>query len=60
MIREEFEIWRLIFENIATLQELETIWSLDDVLRANAILNMKQDLATLAKEKARKVERTKN
>jgi hypothetical protein len=38
---------------------LETIWSLDDVLRANAILDMKQDLAILAQEKAKKAQRSK-
>lgn len=35
-------------EGIATLQELETHWSLDDAERANAILDMKQDLAAEA------------
>ena len=29
---------------MATLSELETIWSLDDMYRANAILDMQLDL----------------
>ena len=30
---------------MATLEELETFWSLDDLKRAIAILDMRQDLA---------------
>jgi hypothetical protein len=29
-------------EKVASLYELETTWSLDDVLRANAVLDMRQ------------------
>jgi hypothetical protein len=32
--------WRLISEGMATLEELETTWSLDDVLKATAVLNI--------------------
>jgi len=35
-------LWRLVFEKLATLEELETIWNLDDVDRANALLDMRQ------------------
>lgn len=38
---QEYIIWRLVFERVATLEELETHWSLDDVARANALLDMK-------------------
>ncbi len=31
-------------ENAATLGELETLWNLDDVARANALLDMRADL----------------
>jgi len=34
----------LIFENVASLKEIETHWSLDDVLRAIAILDLKAEL----------------
>lgn len=37
-------IWRLVFEKIATLQEIETSWSLDDVLRALALLDCRTEL----------------
>lgn len=37
-------MWRVILEKIATLQEIETHWSLDDLIRANDILDMKYDL----------------
>lgn len=41
---EEYHIWRLIIAGIATLEELETTWSLDDVERGNAALNAKEAL----------------
>lgn len=34
-------IWRLVLEQVATLAEIETQWSLDDVYRANAMLDMR-------------------
>ncbi len=33
-------VWRLVKNGMATLTELETTWSIDDVLRANAVLDM--------------------
>lgn len=33
-------MWRLITAQVATLQELETWWSLDDIYRANAVLDL--------------------
>jgi len=41
-VRDEFQIWRLILEGIATLEELETTWSLDDAQRAEAMLNLRK------------------
>ena len=38
-------IWQLVMEGMATLAELETTWSLDDVLRAAALLEAKADIA---------------
>ncbi len=38
-------------EKIATLEELETVWSLDDVLRANALLDMREDLLAVERRK---------
>jgi ABC-type uncharacterized transport system substrate-binding protein len=40
----ELPIWRLLQEKVATLTELETTWSMDDVDRASALLEMKQDI----------------
>jgi hypothetical protein len=37
-------MWRIIFEKIATLEEIERSWSYDDLLRANAVLDMHQDI----------------
>jgi len=44
----------LILEKIATLTELETTWNLDDVMRANALLDMRLDLAEDASRRAKK------
>ena len=42
----------MILEKIVTLDELETTWSLDDLNRANAILDMKHDLQEVERKKA--------
>ena len=48
-------IWLVVFEKITTLQELETHWSLDDLVRANAVLEMRSDYLKET-EKARKAD----
>lgn len=37
-------IWRLVFEKVATLQEIENHWSLDDVMRAMSLLEFREDV----------------
>lgn len=34
-------MWRLVTDRIATLEEIERFWSLDDVLRANSVADAK-------------------
>jgi len=41
-------------EKIASLPDLETFWSFDDVLRANAILDMQFDLSEEARRRIKK------
>lgn len=36
-------IWRPVFKQLATLQEVETHWSLDDLLEAHELLNIVED-----------------
>jgi hypothetical protein len=43
-------IWSLVISKIATLQEIETHWSLDDVMRAHATLEMKQAMISEAQK----------
>lgn len=38
-------IWRLVFEKVATLEELETVWNYDDALRAHALLDMREAMS---------------
>ena len=44
---------------MATLQELDAHWTLEDMLKANAILDMRADLKSDAAEKARKAAKKK-
>jgi hypothetical protein len=53
-IADEFPIWQLVFEKIATLEEIERSWSYDDVLRAVAIIDMRRDLEQVANKRQRK------
>jgi hypothetical protein len=48
---EEWPIWRLVEAKIATLTEIESTWNLDDVLRANTVLDIKAKIeeATIQK-----------
>jgi hypothetical protein len=45
-------IWVLVMEKIATLEEIERSWSLDDVMRAHALLSYKAELIQEQKKKA--------
>jgi hypothetical protein len=44
--------WRLISEGFATLEELETRWSLDDVAKANAVLDYRAAQEEAARKEA--------
>jgi len=40
-LNSEYFLWRLVLEDVCSLWELDNHYSLDDVLRANALLDMK-------------------
>lgn len=47
------DIWpcrRLVLERVATLQELETVYSIDDVAEANEALDAWQEAAAAARK----------
>lgn len=46
-------VWRLVFEKVATLQEIEQSWSLDDILRATALLDLKAEMQANYKDKGK-------
>lgn len=52
-MEEEWLLWRLVIAEppVATLTELETVWSLDDVLRGNAALDFRLYAQRVASEK---------
>lgn len=47
-------IWRLVIAKVATLQEIETHYSLVDVLDANEALDIEQEAQRRAHDKAMK------
>lgn len=47
-LMDEWPIWRLIDRRMATLTELETVWSLDDVMRANAVADISDTIQAMA------------
>ena len=49
----EILVWRIVLEKIATLEEIERSWSLNDLYIAEAILDYREDLISEAKRKAK-------
>jgi hypothetical protein len=47
-------VWRLVIERVATLHEIETHYSVDDVLQACEALDLKQQALEEAREEAAK------
>ena len=35
-------VWSLVMQKVATLEELENYWSLDDVIKMHALLEMQE------------------
>ena len=45
--------WRLVKERMATKEELETHWSIDDIVQANEVLDAWADAERRARRKAK-------
>ena len=43
-LQEEFDVWFLVSRKIATLHEIETHWSFDDLHRMVAIIQMQNEI----------------
>lgn len=44
-------MWRLaVIEKVATLDEIEREWTFDDIARANAVLDMRDDVLAATRE----------
>lgn len=50
----EWSIWRPVTAKIATLAEIETHWSIDDLADANEALDIKAEAEEFAARQARK------
>jgi len=53
-------VWSLVTQKIVSLKELETFWSLEDVLKAYAILQFTEDLSIERRKKAQNVNSKKS
>lgn len=43
-LQRHYSIWRLaVVEKVATLHEIRTFWDINDVMRANELLDIQQD-----------------
>lgn len=49
----DFTVWRIVLEGVATLQEIETWWSIDDLADAHEALDVKQALEAAALERSK-------
>lgn len=47
---EEWPVWRLVEQKIVTLAELESSWGLDDIMRANAVLDISDKIKSVLME----------
>jgi hypothetical protein len=53
-ICNEWLIWRLVVSKVATLEEIRSTYSLGDVLKLNAILDMREDVTEFQRIDAEK------
>lgn len=37
-------MWRLVLEQVATLEEMDRRWTLEDIYKGNALLDMRADI----------------
>lgn len=51
-IETHWPVWRLVLAKIATLDEIDTSWSIDDVFDANAVLDYQQAAQSIANKGA--------
>jgi hypothetical protein len=58
-IEDDFIIWRLVQEKVATLTELDTVYSLHDALQLNALLDYWQHAESVEHDKADKASKRK-
>lgn len=52
-LEDEWQVWRLVRARVATLSELHS-WDLDDLAKANALLDAQEDYEAACNEYLRK------
>ena len=53
-LESEWGVWRLVLEKVATLEEINSSWNFLDIIKMNALLDMKIDIEKDAIEKSKK------
>ena len=53
-VLEDWPLWRLVKERVASLEELSTVYTLTDCLTMNAVLDMRDDIEAIANADAEK------
>lgn len=48
-----FAVWRLVLDGVATLQEIETWWSIDDLADAHEALDVRASIEAAVNQKNR-------
>ncbi|MFX0205155.1 MAG: hypothetical protein ACFFDT_04155 [Candidatus Hodarchaeota archaeon] len=48
-VNNEWPVWRLIFDGGQTLEEVDS-WDYEDIMKANAILDMRDDYGTAIRQ----------
>ena len=53
-IESEWPVWRLVTERVAHLEELNRSWTVLDIAKANAVLDMRADIKRMQMEESKK------
>lgn len=51
-LQDEWPVWRLVLRRKATLQEMDTHWCLDDLIKANRALDLEEEVERKAHDEA--------
>ena len=47
-------VWRLVISKLATLKDIDTFWTVDDILKGNAVLDMQDTFDEIEHDQIKK------